>query len=334
MLSKVRSVFTLVVCFLCFSSELRGQDPHFSQYFSNPIFSNPAFAGSTLDSRFSLTYRNQWPNIPGAFSTVFAGYDRHFDVVSGGVGLAVFSDRQGNGAYVNTSAALMYSYRLQVANGFYIKAGAQASFVNRYIDWQNLVFADQIDPLLGIIPGVTTQEKIPPSPVSKRYSDFAVGLLGYSETFYAGVSVAHLSRPDEGYVDLKRLPIKIAAQVGGVIYFSSAYGTRRNEKMSSLSPNLIYTRQGEVDMLNYGSYVNVYPMIFGLFLRQSFTNVDALIGLVGVKVNNMRFGYSYDMTLSRLSKGGGAHEISFSLQIPTKEKVVYRRVRPTPCPIF
>ncbi|MCG8573993.1 MAG: type IX secretion system membrane protein PorP/SprF, partial [Flavobacteriales bacterium] len=45
------------------------QDPEFTQFYANPIYLNPAFAGSHGCPRLNLNHRNQWPSISGAFVT-------------------------------------------------------------------------------------------------------------------------------------------------------------------------------------------------------------------------------------------------------------------------
>ena len=46
------------------------QDPQFSQFYANPIYTNPAFAGSSTVGRIVANARNQWPSIAGTFSRV------------------------------------------------------------------------------------------------------------------------------------------------------------------------------------------------------------------------------------------------------------------------
>ena len=44
---------------------LKGQDPHFSQYYANPLYLNPALAGAQICPRLAFNFRNQWPSITG-----------------------------------------------------------------------------------------------------------------------------------------------------------------------------------------------------------------------------------------------------------------------------
>lgn len=328
---KIRIV-SIILCIFCFC-KVFAQDPHFSQFYSNPLYLNPAFAGATECPRISLAYRNQWPNIPGAFTTINATYDQNVNILGGGIGGIVTSDRQGGGSYVSTTVGLAYSYKITISQKFFLRAGVQASFVNRYINWNDLRFPDQYDPILGFV-RPTTQEQITATPTSKSYADFAAGLLGYNEYFYVGVSVSHLSRPDEGFMGVQRLPMKIVAQAGGQIYFKKVYNQKRNKDDYSISPNIIYTQQGVNEEFNYGCYANIRPVVLGVWYRHNLTNSDALIGLIGFQYNGIRIGYSYDLTLSKLSKGGGGHEISFGMQFGCRTQGKHRKITSVPCPSF
>ncbi|MEG1573047.1 MAG: type IX secretion system membrane protein PorP/SprF [Bacteroidales bacterium] len=326
-------IYAIVLCIFCLG-RVCAQDPHFSQFYSNPLYLNPAFAGATECPRISLAYRNQWPNIPGAFSTINATYDQHINALGGGIGGIVTCDRQGGGAYVSTVVGLVYSYKINITKKFFLRAGVQASFVNRYVNWTDLRFPDQYDPVLGFV-RPQTEERIPETPTSKSYADFSAGLLGYNEYFYVGVSVSHLSRPDEGFTGIQRLPMRIVAQAGGKIYFRHTFNERRNMEDFYISPNIIYSQQGPNEEFNYGCYANLRPIVIGLWYRHSFKNSDALIGLIGFQYNGIRIGYSYDLTLSKLSHGGGGHEISFGMQLGCKQKNrKYKKIEAIPCPSF
>ena len=64
----------LAVCLLC--SDVRAQDPHFSQFFSSPLTLNPALTGLfDGDFRVAGNYRTQWPTINNAFKTGTASFD-------------------------------------------------------------------------------------------------------------------------------------------------------------------------------------------------------------------------------------------------------------------
>lgn len=317
---------------LCFTA-VRAQDPHFSQYFAHPLYINPAFAGANECPRINIGYRNQWPNIAGGFSTMSVSYDQHIHAIRGGLGAKVFADIQGGGTYRNISASVMYSYRFKLGRNFSLRLAAEAAYVNRYANWTSLTFPDQFDPMLGLV-RPTTDEDLSQTPLDRHYADFAVGALGYNDYFYVGLSVNHLSRPDEGFMGVQRLAIKYTAHVGGVIYFKKVYNTKRSEKDISLSPNLIFTQQGKFEELSYGLYLNVYPMVVGVWYRHNFTNSDALIALLGFEYKGVKIAYSYDVCVSQLRKSGGAHEVSLGFRLPCQEKQKMLKVQAVPCPAF
>ncbi|MDG1036239.1 MAG: type IX secretion system membrane protein PorP/SprF, partial [Crocinitomicaceae bacterium] len=54
-------ILIAIVCFI--TSIANAQDPQFTQFYANPIYLNPAFAGSNVCPRFSMNYRNEWPSL-------------------------------------------------------------------------------------------------------------------------------------------------------------------------------------------------------------------------------------------------------------------------------
>ena len=48
---------------ISFTLEVKAQDPEFTQFYANPLYLNPAFAGSARCPRIVMNYRNQWPGM-------------------------------------------------------------------------------------------------------------------------------------------------------------------------------------------------------------------------------------------------------------------------------
>src|SRR5690606_27230107 len=71
------------------------QDPQFTQFYANPLYLNPAFAGTARCPRVVMNYRNQWPALTGTFVTTSASYDQHVDGMMGGLGRLVTHDQAG-----------------------------------------------------------------------------------------------------------------------------------------------------------------------------------------------------------------------------------------------
>src|SRR5687767_3437658 len=96
----------LFLCgFLMFTDQIIAQDAEFSQFYANPMYLNPAFAGTNRCPRAVLNYRNQWPGIANSFVTYSASYDQHVDVLHGGLGVMVLSDKAGEGSLRTTNVS-------------------------------------------------------------------------------------------------------------------------------------------------------------------------------------------------------------------------------------
>ncbi len=331
----------LLACIVLFISVFlnkgaMAQDPEFTQFYANPMYLNPAFAGSSRCPRMVMNYRNQWPGIYKTYITYSASYDQHVDAISGGFGMIVTQDAAGDGTIKTTNASAIYSYYLPVTNAFSIKAGAQATYAQKSVDWNKLNFGDMIDNQYGFIN--VTNEAAPENNMVNNI-DFSAGLLGYSSSFFIGAAVHHLTQPDEAFISpgVSPLPMKITAHTGAIIPMTSSSPKQRRRRRrnpnalpeSSISPNILYQRQQDFQQLNLGLYLTKGPVVGGLWYR----NQDAFIVLVGLMTTNFRFGYSYDVTVSKLSNASaGSHELSMTIQFNCRPK--RKRFTPVSCPSF
>ena len=321
------TLFTIGIIALGFSAH--GQDPHFSQYYANPLYLNPAFAGSDKCPRLNLNYRNQYP-VLDVYQTISASYDQYVDALNGGLGVLFVRDEAGDGALTATEISGIYSYHLQVSREFTLQAGFQASVRQRAVDWAGLDFPDEIDPFYGF---VYESQEIPPDNNVNTHFDVSAGLLGYTERFYAGVTVNHLTQPDESFFRTSRLPMKITGHAG----FTIPLGRQRvrGELQNYLIPNVVYQLQGPYDQMTISTSFVRGAIGGGLGLRTSTSNPDALVILLGYAPDEAawKVGYSYDVTISSIANNlGGAHEISLSYQFPCQ--VRRKQNKAIKCPKF
>lgn len=303
---------------------LQAQDPQFTQFYANPLFLNPAFAGSVRCPRVVLNYRNQWPAIPGTYVTYAASYDQFFEGINGGVGFQAWNDVAGEGILNTTNISGIYSYHLEVNRNFSIKAGFQATYAQRTLDWSRLTFGDQIDPRYGFV--YNTAEKFGFDRVS--FVDFSAGILGYSDKFFFGFAAHHLTQPQQTFYSggNSRLPMKLTGHVGAMIPLGRKTKMREPAK---ISPNILFQQQQDFRQVNLGMYFQKGPFVAGLWYR----NRDAFIALVGLQQGLFKFGYSYDITVSPLTNAtAGSHEVSFAMILECSPKK--KRYRTINCPSF
>jgi len=311
------ALFSLVLGF-----NLKAQDPEFTQFYANPLYLNPAFAGTHNCPRVALNYRNQWPGISGTFVTQSVSYDQNVRGLKGGLGLLVT-----NYVAAKTLSTLnvsgMYSYQFKVSRQFSIRAGFQATFFQKSLDWSKLTFGDMIDPRRGFV--YTTADI--PRGGNKTGVDFSAGLLGFSKNFYFGFAAHHLTEPDESLVQGNSpLPMKLTGHAGALISLSESKYSQNDAK---ISPNVLFRQQGTFQQLNLGLYVTKGPLWFGAWYR----NADAFILLIGLQSDLAKIGYSYDVTTSKLTLAtAGSHEVSFQLNFTCKPP--RKRYRTISCPSF
>ena len=336
----------LLVCLLVVlgAGKIYAQDPQFSQFYAAPLYMNPAFAGSTELSRVGLNFRSQWPSLQANFTTASLYFDHFFEDYNSGVGAILNADREGLAGLQSISLGLQYAYQLRITEWLTFRPGAQVAFYNRDVNFDRLVFGDQLDEN-GIISDVSREQF--DTGVSRSFVDISLGGLLFSENFYFGYAAHHINTPNQSLVNEEsRLQLKSSFHGGYRFLLPTGfrkYGFNDKGLERSLTPTFQYKRQGNVDQLDLGMYLTYEPVVFGLWYRglpisqlENFPNSESLIALVGLIVGDLNIGYSFDYTLSGLGiQSGGAHEISlvyhFSLRDPRKPP---RSIMSLPCPRF
>ncbi len=307
------------------SNHINAQDAEFTQFYANPLYLNPAFAGTNKCPRINLNYRNQWPGLSATFITTSASYDQYVPSISGGLGLMVVTDREAK-TLSTTRVSGIYAYQLKINRKFSLRAGLEATFFQKSLDWSKLTFGDMIDSRRGF---VYDSGDIPRGG-TRSGMDFSAGVIGFSEHYFFGFAAHHINQPDESLIKGKSpIPIKLTGHAGAVIPLSGSSSKYSKDEGLSISPNILFRSQGPSNQLNMGMYVNKGPLVGGVWYR----NADAFIILLGIHANQVKIGYSYDATVSKLSlASGGAHEVSLNYTFKCRPKK--RTFRSVTCPEF
>jgi type IX secretion system PorP/SprF family membrane protein len=343
-----KKLFSTLLLGACVSM-VHAQDPQFSQFYANPLYLSPAFAGGDLAPRITLNYRNQWPGLAANYTTTSFGIDHYFANVNSGVGLLVMNDSQGTGNLRTTDIAAQYAYQLRLTENTAIRMGLQGSYSMRTADLSALTFPDQYTNR-----GFTGNPTLDPVALNGTprvgYMSFATGLLLYSDRYWAGVSAHHINRPEQGFfqvADGTRLPIKGSFHAGLRIPFGGFTGLGDEwDREKTISPAIMYKFQGKFDQLDLGVYLTYSPIVLGLWYRglpikkyaPNISNRESIIALVGYRQDRFSFGYSYDLTISALGlPSGGSHEISlaytFEWEPITRQKRI-KKDKQLSCPKF
>lgn len=313
------------------------QDPQFSQFYSTYLYLAPSFSGLTENNRFSFNYRNQWPEIPNSFVTYTASFDKYFEKFRSGLGAMVMQDEAGTGRLRSTNVGLYYSFDFRVTNTWHLRPGMGLMYTERAINFNDLLWNDQIS-ASGNSP--SSAEVAPMNHVGDI--DFSASILGYSEKYWFGFSADHLLGPNQSfyfYDEAADNPAKVPVKYS--IFGGTKFVTNENllrPVPTSIQLAFLFKAQKKYRQLDLGVYWYRNPLVIGFWYRgipfyKEIFNRDAFTMLLGYKVKNLSFCYSYDFTFSKLiSHTGGSHEISMSYSFKTK--MIKRKMKMVPCPEF
>jgi len=242
-------------------------------------------------------------------------------------------DQSGVGNLSLTNVGLQYSFDFQVNQDIHIRPGAHFMYTQRGIDFEKLQFYDE---LLNNTGGTGASTIILPPEKSKGDVDFSTSIVSYADNYWAGFTFDHLLTPNQSlYGNVAEVPIKMTA-FGGFKYLLKERLMRKHEE--SVTFTYLFKSQKDFRQLDIGAYYYKFPMMFGFWYRglpvwKEYPGSDALIFLLGYKLDNVSIGYSYDYTISQLRNNtAGSHELaliwSFKLQKWDK------RPSSLPCPEF
>lgn len=329
MLKRIKNILVLTFILVV---NLYSQDPTFSQFYANSLYLAPSFAGATEEYRFSMNYRNQWPAIPGVFHTYSISFDKALINFNSGIGVLATYDVAGSGELSTTNIGLIYSYDFNINREWHVRPGVNFKFYYLGLDIYKLIWNSQLTGT-GVTPSVS-----PPPFDNVADVDFTFSTLAYNDRIWAGFTLDHLLVPKTSfYGEDATVPIKFNLYGGMQIVKKTRLRTKLREV---LSVAMNFQKQAKFYQTDVGLYYYKDPLIFGLWYRGiplvTSQAGDAIIGLVGIKTEQLHIGYSYDFTISNLiSSTAGAHEVSLiyeftSISIGSQR----RKIRAIPCPEF
>ncbi len=304
---KIKTTIILIFFSIGFTLNAFAQDPHFTQFFSNPIYLNPAYAGTSGGSRIATNYRNQWPAISGNYVTYSASYDQPINFLSGGVGIHFMSDYAGGATFINNTINASYAYNLNLGENLHIRPALSFGYGKKKMDTSKLttLVYDSINSTYTLAPLEIEND-------TKEYFNIGVGLLVAYKKMSFGFSIDHLNQPDEGFISISKMHRKFTLHCN--------YQIDLSEKIK-LTPALVYQQQMKFQQIQPSVLLKVNHFKLGAATRFNFDNFDCIIAMVGYGNNWINIGYSYDLTVSKLTNAtGGAHEISAIFMFNHKEK--------------
>ncbi len=328
--------YLLLSGLILMSTDVIGQDIHFSQFYMSPLTLNPALTGvMNANSRFIGNYRNQWsPVIPGnAYNTYAVSYDQKMPVGrydNFGFGVNLWADRAGSLDFQTVTGKLTGSYAKRVAGtrkkSHYVVAGAEFGLSQRSVSFINAQWPSQSDGNGGHAPEIDPGENFDNINNNFLFGDVGLGLLWFSvlgnnSNFYIGGSYKHLNQPNISFFNDNVVQYFSKSVIHGGGEFPL------NDKVS-LVPGAVAFFQGPSMEINagtsfrfaMGSRFDAQSFQLGVWFRMANhfdentpLTADALILSTRFDFGGFGIGFSYDVNVSSLkqaSNSNGSFEFS------------------------
>jgi type IX secretion system PorP/SprF family membrane protein len=279
---------------------------------------NPGYAGADGSINGLILNRYQWEGFAGAPKTLVFSVDAAITAFGapGGIGINVVNDQLG--FEKNTQLNVNYAYKIPLNIGV-LGIGASIGVLNKGIKPDGWISPDDI---FNGSEGGTGDNLIPQAEVSQVAFDAGLGVYLKHNHYYFGAAVTHLNQAEIKFDELAR------TYLVRHYYLSGGYNIKLPDPLFEVRPSFFF----KSDMASWQLDVNVNVVFDERFWGGiSYRVQDAVALLMGMEMaNGLRFGYSFDLVTSPISRYGfGSHEIfvSYSLDLEKNRNQKYKSVR-------
>ena len=308
---RTRYVSAILLLVAGSSASFAQQDPQFSLYMYNPLYYNPAAAGSEGVSRVQIIQRSQYighqtignGDAGAAQSTQLLSFNMPLAKIKSGIGIYVLNDKYGPA--INQAVQVSYAYRMTLKNGT-LALGVQAGMFNKGFDFGQFRPSDPGDPL------------IPGGRINQFRPDVGAGVYYNTTDYWIGLSMTHLNKAKYSYVtDRSTDPSDPKA------YLSAGYrlGTSYN---IDLQPSVLVQYSTTTGFPGSAVALNLlatYDNRFWAGLGYRFN--DAIMATAGINLgrnNAFRAGVAIDITTAGVdAKSPASAEILLAYAFPAPD---------------
>ncbi len=308
----MKRLFTLIA-FCSTIGVFAQQDIQFTQYMFNKVFYNPGVTASDGYITANLLGRTQWVGFDGAPQTLNVNVQVPLGFLHGGLGVGFVKEEIG--FFNNTTFKLSYAYQAIVGDGVLgigISGGFNSQGLNS-TDW--------------LLPNGTNSDNFVPDgdDASAFTPDIAFGAYYRTNDYYVGLSTSHLTEFESDFNNVSEFNASRVKQERHY-YFMAGYDFVLDPAIETwiLTPSVFV----KTDLISTQVDINATVLYNSkIWLGLGYRLDDAFAVLFGYNLTeDLRFGYSYDVTTSKLSGGSngssGSHEVmlsyKFKIEIPPR----------------
>jgi type IX secretion system PorP/SprF family membrane protein len=306
---------------LLFTTVSRAQDPHFSQFFSSPLTVSPAMtANMDADWRVVGNYRQQWAGPAASYNTGTISYDsRILKQNTGnnifGCGVMIMYDESFYRIVKSTYASVTTAYhKILDADGYqYLGLGFGAVYGQRHIAFDQLTWEEQFTTggfNTALPTGETGLSNM--KPFLSLNTGAVYSLANDITLLEVGGSAFHINKPKQTF-------LKDEQQVVPARYVGHAAFDHLLSRTTFMNVNAVYQQQARLNYWIFGGAI-------GKILQEDqstmisagawYRDKDAIFPFISFYKNGWQFGFSYDVTTSKLNlaKPPKSWEISISFR--------------------
>ncbi len=296
-MNTVKIIILTVLISVSFTNVKAQQDAMISRYMFNGMLINPAYAGSHDYTSYGALFRKQWVGFDGAPMTSSVWADVPFTEKNIGLGVNLGYDKIG--ATEQTDLNVSFAYHLKTTEtgklSFALRSGVSMfkSTLGEITVW------DQDDARFYNMP-------------ARFLPNFGAGAYYYDKNYFVGVSVPNIISYDREQV-LSLNPGTFPKMVRHY-YATAGYVFNVNEKFD-IKPSLLYRGIGEApDQVDFNLQLYYKKVVS---IGASYRTNDGLVFMAELlSVPKWRFGYAYDLSLTKLrSYQSGSHEIMVAFDL-------------------
>ncbi|NII27753.1 PorP/SprF family type IX secretion system membrane protein [Pseudoflavitalea sp. X16] len=286
------------------------QDPSFSQFFSSPLNINPGLTANINGKwRLITNIRDQWIGPASPYATGTISYDSKImkdklpETSTFGLGGMLMYDYAMSGIHKSIYASLNVSYNITLARDagdHRFGIGVGGIYGSKTIDFDRLVFGEQFT-------GHGFNTNLPTGEAAlinmKPYISSSAGATYSYTTDYSnidlGVAFFHLNKPKQTFLNDPHQYLAMRKVV------HANFETRLNNNIL-FNANGIYQYQSAANYFSIGGALGFFIDETGddqiLNLGVWYWSKNAIIPYIGMRYKSLQFGFTYDITISKLSE--------------------------------
>ena len=326
---KLRFAHIVLALVFLQSCICKAQDPIITQFFLVPETLNPSFTGYLDTWHVGVLHRRQWPNGNRRIDTNFGFINKSVsDEI--GLGLTFLNHREvfTNCNYFQMNGA--FAYKITLDEDWSLRPSIEAGFGNKNFNFDGLLLEDQINTNDGNISASTVDPFVLNNNQVVNFFDMSAGIVLDKEGVWFGASLKHLTRPNISFKEGRNVSLDLFLSIHGAYAFDVYDYRFIFPPKTKLLVTANYMRQSQFNRLDIGTFLQFQTLTIGATAATNLerkSNQSHLITSINPSASvqfskYFVFGYSYDVSTSRIQNTQGVHELSLTWQLEFVKKCI------------